>query len=66
MKEILLLEIYINIVINRHGTCSYLTLLAAASISISHISSFAYFILTFVHNFIYRNDDHDMLNLTSS
>jgi len=26
MKEILLLEIYINIVINRHGMCSYLTL----------------------------------------
>jgi len=25
MKEILLLEIYTNIVTNRHGTCSYVT-----------------------------------------
>ena len=35
MTEILLLEIYTNIVINRHGTCCYLTLLFSSYISIS-------------------------------
>jgi len=47
MKEILLLEIYTNIVTNRHGTCSYMTLYDSEA-SISFISILLSFLFTFV------------------
>ena len=47
MKEILLLEIYTNIVTNRHGTCSYVTLYDSLA-STSFICILLSFLFTFV------------------